>query len=696
MRETGNRASVETGNLLRFSRTDEWRAEILWAMKTVEAGYSYKSCENAGKLFSTMFPDSSIASKFTCGEKKCAYVVCFGLAPHFKSELLKNLNRSDTFVILFDESLNFKTQNKQMDFFVRFFDKTKRLIVTRYYDSAFIGHGRAVDMVKHFLDVTKDLDLKKMVQISMDGPNVNWAFFDEIMAELKKDDSCPRPLNIGSCGLHIVHGVFKTAMTAVDWDVQGLLKAMFILFKDTPARREDYESITGSRMYALKYCATRWTENVPVALRAIEILPHFKTYVERVLREPKKYTVPKTQSFATIKSAVKDHLTVPKLNFFVSFAEEFLPFLTKYQTDAPMTPFLATDLEHVLRNLMGRVVKTTFLSDAVSITALLKVDVEKSDNQKPIKEIDIGFIASKKLKELIAVEQVSKRDALNFRMDALAVIKSAVSKFIYKSPLNYSVTRNLACLVPYKMASEPDKSMARFTRLLTSLVHVNRIEEKVCDQLIRLYQSFLTDIVRPNQTDFRSFDPQQCRLDTMLHKYVGQNSEYDQLWKLIKVLLSLSHGQASVKRGFSVNKYLVVDNMREKTVIAQRIVHDHIQSHGGVLEVPMEPELLKAAQAGRQRYMMYLEEEKERKATDEMNRKRPALSDAIADCNAKRARLEAEIMDLEESADSFAEKAEAQGNIVFLTKSNCMRNRAKEKKLLIVDIDAEIRRLKKE
>ena len=50
------------------TRDETLKAEILWALKAIMSHYSYKSCEG------TMFPDSRIASQFSCGEKKCAYL----------------------------------------------------------------------------------------------------------------------------------------------------------------------------------------------------------------------------------------------------------------------------------------------------------------------------------------------------------------------------------------------------------------------------------------------------------------------------------------------------------------------------------------------------------------------------------------------------------------------------------------------
>ena len=90
-------------------------AEVLWALKVVLSHYSYKSCEDIAQLFQRMFADSTIAKQFSCGEKKCAYVACFGVAPFFQQQLLDEIKKLESFVLLFDESLNKVTQSKQLD-----------------------------------------------------------------------------------------------------------------------------------------------------------------------------------------------------------------------------------------------------------------------------------------------------------------------------------------------------------------------------------------------------------------------------------------------------------------------------------------------------------------------------------------------------------------------------------------------------
>ena len=44
----------------------------------------------------------------------------------------------------------------------------------------------------------------------------------------------------------------------------------------------------------------------------------------------------------------------------------------------------------------------------------------------------------------------------------------------------------------------------------------------------------------------------------------------------------MSHGQASVESGFSVNQSMLVENLQEESLIAQRQVYDGQQSLGGL------------------------------------------------------------------------------------------------------------------
>lgn len=246
-------------------------AEILWALKCVYSHYSFNSCSEIGKLFARMFPDSETAKQFACGEKKMSYICRFGIAPYFERLLFKYLEKLEHVVLLFDESLNKTLQMKQMDIYVRFWHINLNEVHTRYLTSHYLGHSKSDDILSHFLQSVQEFNLSKIIQISMDGPSVNWAFYEKFQVEIEKTYG-NSALNIGSCGLHILNNAFKKANNTSDWNISLLLSSLYWYFKDCPARRQDFEKLsTKEGKFPLKFVNHRWLENVPATERALEI-----------------------------------------------------------------------------------------------------------------------------------------------------------------------------------------------------------------------------------------------------------------------------------------------------------------------------------------------------------------------------------------------------------------------------------------
>ena len=208
-----------------------------------------------------MFPDSKIAQQWFCGASKLSYLITFGIAPYFKELLLAELTETPCFVLSFDESFNPELQQEQMDFVVRYF--AQGMVKTRYLTSAFLGHTRAEDLKAKFEEPVSDLNVKKLAQVSMDGPHVNWKLLDMLEQDRSSQDQYPDFLNVVSCSLHVVHGAFYSGMLKTSWGIDSVLKALHNLFSESPAKREDFFKLTGTETFPLPFCGHRWLENKP-------------------------------------------------------------------------------------------------------------------------------------------------------------------------------------------------------------------------------------------------------------------------------------------------------------------------------------------------------------------------------------------------------------------------------------------------
>ena len=227
-------------------------AEIRWAIKVVKMHASYRSTVDISKLFAAMFSDSDIALGFQMSKTKVSYMIGFGLSDYFYKTLVNNVKQSPFYSVLFDESLNEVLNKEQMDLQLRFFDNVKGEVITRYFDSRFVYRPNAVNLTNEIIDSIKEFDAIKMTMLGMDGPNVNWAIFEKVNKERETHEHPPLH-NIGSCGLHSIHGAFESGILAVDWEIHKILKSMFKLFHKSPARRDLYLSASSLNIFPKRY-----------------------------------------------------------------------------------------------------------------------------------------------------------------------------------------------------------------------------------------------------------------------------------------------------------------------------------------------------------------------------------------------------------------------------------------------------------
>ena len=94
------------------------------------------------------------------------------------------------------------------------------------------------------------LDPNKMIQVSTDGPSTNWKFI-ESLRRYRLENEKSQMTEIGSCGLHFIHGAYKTSAESTNWELKKILQGTFTLLHDLPAGRDDYISLTGSNTFSL-------------------------------------------------------------------------------------------------------------------------------------------------------------------------------------------------------------------------------------------------------------------------------------------------------------------------------------------------------------------------------------------------------------------------------------------------------------
>ncbi|GBN49355.1 hypothetical protein AVEN_57100-1 [Araneus ventricosus] len=506
-----------------------------------------------------MFKDSEIAKGIQLGRDKMAYFLIFGIAPFFKENFMKELLLCEHLVIGFDESLNTISQMQQMDLNVRFWCLATNEVKTRYLNSAFLGRSCSEDLLAAFKEATKPLNLKKLFHVSMDGPNANFKFFKELTSCIKEGPEDLEILNMGSCGLHSVNLAFKTGAKCTNWKIFDFMRALYYVEKDKNA--------------------------------------------------------PTSKSYVTIKEHISDPLLPAKLAFFQSIANEFESFLTEYQTDVPLIPFLFEDLT----NLVSRLLKRFVLRDALKEGNILNVDFENVASFLPSKKIDVGISASYHIKKAKA----SEGQLNTFFKDARKFLIGCVRKLLERSPLIYILTRSVSCFNPMVTLSETLFDQ-RLTKLLLILCENNWMAPISADKAKNQLKEVCAE--SKNVSKLKMYKRTE-RVDKFWFNLLSTYPKpCNDAISLLKMIMILSHGNSNVERGFSINKECLWENMKEQTLIARRIVYDSIQANGGINNFEVSKQLILSVRNSRGNYEEYKEKKRkeEKELRENFKRKREA------------------------------------------------------------------------
>lgn len=154
-----------------------------------------------------MFPGSSIAKSYSMADTKAQYRIKFGIAENLRKKLIYDVNNVP-YSFLFDETTNNQVK-KQYDAYLSYWSNRHDKVVCAYVGSLFVGHCTAVDLVEHYDEFVKrmELDSSYLLHLGMDGPNVNMSFENKLAESLREINTSF--LRLGSCSLHPTHSAFR-------------------------------------------------------------------------------------------------------------------------------------------------------------------------------------------------------------------------------------------------------------------------------------------------------------------------------------------------------------------------------------------------------------------------------------------------------------------------------------------------------
>ena len=186
------------------------------------------------------------------------------------------------------------------------------------------------------------------------------------------------------------------------------------------------------------------------------------------------------------------------------------------------------------------------------------------------------LIAVTNLLDSSTASDVMKDD---FRHQCQIILVALGLKFQERNPLSYCIAKNADSLSPSMMVASKETVVTRFEYTVTKMSKLKAMTPKFADNAIVEYDDFLIKDVNQYRDKFSSFDYLTYRLDEFLGGYLKGNPKYTNLWEVCNIFV-ISHGQAAVECSFNINKEMLVDNMKEASLVRLIMVYDEIKAFG--------------------------------------------------------------------------------------------------------------------
>lgn len=573
------------------------RAEIIWALKSVQCNMAAGVSDDLKDVFSAMFSGNIAAENFHLGRTKLTYFITEALSPYFRKELLNDARKS-YYTLLFDETTNFGDK-KELQFKLKFWSEALQEVICRHLQTVFLGHATADHIVEQIENVLNSagLSFNKLIMLGSDGPNVNkkvWRLVNE-----KLLDEAGHPLiDIGTCSIHTVHNAFHKGLEEFGDTVCELISDIYHFFNNFPSRWEDYKSIQVKKDVPerrfIKHSSNRWLTLGPACQRLLQQWPAVLEYFSIFL--PAQGTkLTQTEKYKRIMRSIRYTDILVEITFVIESSQIYSSFMEYFQRSEPLIHILGSELNNLLQKIAGRICKPDIINVQQSIS---------SEHLRQITTIDCGAQTKSEIAKL--KENDRKNVYYKIQKHYIAGYNYILSKGINEKG---NLLSHLQCLSAMNM-----KCVNSIGKIAQTLSFLGVKELNVMDEW-RILQAEMTP----------GFDKMVTRIDHFWRNIITQKTEmghlkYPSLSKVVKVCLSLSHGNSDVERGFSLSKRILTEDkasMSERLLNDRLIIQDAVKPYPNVAHIPITKELLTLAYGARKSYEIYLEEQKKLKEEKE-------------------------------------------------------------------------------
>ena len=377
-------------------------------------------------------------------------------------------------------------------------------------------------------------------------------------------------------------------LTDVLTDLHGFFKLSSARREDLLEVRQDMREELGSQFeepmnqFFLRHVSSRWLEMLPCLERLICLWDSTKEYFLVYLRDSNSQADKKSvesERYGRILGFLKrgeELQNKTRVQYLIYIAKLCRPFLVSLQATKPMAHELMSRSVLLFKSLLITVLKDEVSQNTTKDLAKIKF---ASGELKMPKDCDYGVGVSECLSSLSLGKQLVVQSEL--REATVALLKHLQKNFPWEDKF-------VVCL---RYAAPKERNSSQMSSSLIFVAkHMARHNQEELEELgiqLNCYQVLSGD-------QLPSYDEKVDRVDHWWRSVFLQietilGSTPNALIKLIKMICTMSHGQAMVERGFSDTKRLAShrEALCEESVKGQKFTKDAIRACGGSHKVPL-------------------------------------------------------------------------------------------------------------
>lgn len=210
------------------------RAELVSVFHNVVHGLSYNSLDCQMKLSASIYCDSAIAKKMSCGRTKAAAITRNVLAPYSQEKVANALKESFFFSVGSDASNigNIKTY----PYAVQYFDAETGICkkILDFYEDP---NEASRDIFQNIIKITNEngLHIDQLAAYSADNASVNYGAHNSVYQKLKEVN---KKIIKANCNCHIINNCIKYALNALSVDIEDIVIKTFNEFSSSALSNE--------------------------------------------------------------------------------------------------------------------------------------------------------------------------------------------------------------------------------------------------------------------------------------------------------------------------------------------------------------------------------------------------------------------------------------------------------------------------